>query len=398
MDPFRILLVEDETEVLKRMARSLHDRLGSEIELVQELDFDVALERLKHEHFDVVVLDVRKGDPQSSILNEDVEAGILCFRAIRSRRFIPVIFHTGLPSAVRELESPVVRVIGKSGHPSELADAVEALVKSGLPSVGMAMFRHVERIQREYMWDFGAKAWERHGKGRPEDFVHLLARRLALSFDGAGVQDLLREIVGGPSDSAPDGSGLPHLMELESATGLHPVRMYIMPPLRSDVHSMGDLYAEPNGAVWLLLTPSCDLVCEGGRAAKVNEVVVSRCWLLSEQDEYKEWRKIGSSKSKENLLRNLLKNRREGKGIQAERYFFLPGMFELPDLVVDFTTIRGISLEEISKMNHLASLDAPFAASLLATFQRYFGRFGTADLDLDVVFRKLKEQTEQEDK
>jgi CheY-like chemotaxis protein len=393
MSLLRILLVEDNTELLMRMLRGLRTRLGDATELVTESDFDAAIARLAHEHFDAVVLDVRKGDPVSSTLDGDTEAGILCFQAIRSRRFVPVIFHTGLPSAVRDLQSPVVRVIEKSGHPSELADAVETLVKSGLPAVVRAMHNHVGRIQRDYMWDFGAKAWEQYGRARPEELAHLLARRLALSFDEAGVQELLREI-GEVPGSIGEASAQPHTPQATSATGLHPVRMYVMPPLKTGVHNMGDLYSDSTGAVWVLLTPTCDMVCEGGRAAKVTEAVVTRCQLLSEQHEYKEWRE-SDSKGKTQALRNLLKNRREGKGVQPERFFFLPGVFELPDLIVDFSMISSISLGEVSAMRHLASLDAPFAAALHSAFQRYFGRFGTEDLDFDEVFRKLVWQSKE---
>lgn len=385
MSLLRILLVEDNVELLERMLRSLRARLGDAADLVAESDFDAALSRIKHEHFDAVVLDVRKGDPVSSTLEGDTEAGVLCFQAIRSRRFVPVIFHTGLPSAVRNLQSAVVRVIEKSGPPSELADALETLVKSGLPAVVRAMHSHVEQVQRDYMWDFGAKAWEQYGKARPEELAHLLARRLALSFDGAGVQELLREIGG---DRALGAVVEGATAQVGLATGLHPVRMYVMPPLKNEVHNMGDLYRDREGAVWVLLTPTCDLVCEGGRAAKVTDVVLARCQLLSEQQEYKEWQS-NASKSKEKPLRNLLKNRREGKGVQPERFFFLPGVFELPDLIVDFSMIRTASLAEICGMNHLASLDAPFAASLHSGFQRYFGRFGAEDLDFDEVFRKF---------
>lgn len=383
IENLRLLVVEDDCNVLERMTRSLRNHLGEGVEVECELDFDKALHRLERDHYDVVVLDVRRGDPDRPPVDDGPEAGRACFEAIRRRRFIPIIFHTGLPSAVMDLQSSLVRVVSKDSSPQVLPDTVKQVLDSGLPRIARGVLRHVERVQRDYMWDFVAQHWEQLSGKDVRDLAHLIARRLALSFDAAAVLELIA--------SLPDPSSAGAATAKEAGTTgdkLHPVRLYVMPPLQLDAHNMGDLYKGESDleGIWVLLTPSCDLVSEGGRKPKVQEAALARCFPLVEQPEYKEWKETASNKKKERLEALLGNNRRDA---QAARYFFLPGVFELPDLVADLSTLRSVSLARLGTMEHLASLDAPFAASLLTSFQRYFGRFGTADLDVETVLSRL---------
>lgn len=383
MDSIRVLVVEDDRAVFDRMARSLSNHLGESVQIDGELDFDNALSRLEREHYDLVVLDVRRGDPDRPPVDDGPEAGRVCFEAIRQRRFIPIIFHTGLPGAVTDLTSALVRVVPKDSPPRKLPETVKEVLDSGLPRIARGVLRHVEKVQRDYMWDFVAQHWDRLSGEDVRDLAHLIARRLALSFDAAAVLDLLASLPG------PGSAGTITAKEGASESDrLHPVRMYVMPPLLPDAHNMGDLYkgeGELEG-IWVLLTPSCDLASEGGRKPKVTEAVLARCFPLVEQSEYKEWKEAGSNKTKERLEALLSNNRRDA---QAARYFFLPGVFDLPHLVVDLATLRGVPLARLGAMEHMASLDAPFAAALLTSFQRYFGRFGTADLDVETVISRL---------
>ncbi len=376
MERLRILLVDDDVVMLQRISKSLTARLGHQAEFVQEADFERALSRLAEERFDVAILDVRKGDPNDPT-PVGAEAGKACFEAIKQRRFIPVVFHTGLPSAVQELASPVVAIVWKGEAPNVLATQIEQLISSKLPAMVRGLTAHIEQVQRDYMWNFGAQAWNDHGLNHPKDFAHLLARRLALSFDAAPVDSLL--------------DGLGHVAQRPDA-GLNPVRMYVMPPLNQQVHLSGDIY-EADGKFWVLLTPTCDLVTGGGRTCKAENPVLAACTLLSETSEFQLWKDDRSNKKLAGDLTVLLKNRRSS---QPDRYFFLPAAFKLPDLVVDLGALQKMPYTDLldsTKMQHLASLDTPFAAALLTKFLRYFGRFGTEDVDVNQVLGRLGEQS-----
>ena len=93
--------------------------------------------------------------------------------------------------------------------------------------------------------------------------------------------------------------------------------------------------------------------------------------------------------TKKKKLKSLLSNNRSN-GHQPERFYFLPGALDLPDLVVDFQQLVTLPREQMEEdLKRLASLDSPFAETLLTRFSRYFGRLGTPDLDLGVVFNRF---------
>jgi hypothetical protein len=150
----------------------------------------------------------------------------------------------------------------------------------------------------------------------------------------------------------------------------------------------GDLLRDKqNGteAFWVVLTPSCDFAQD-----KADHVIVAKCERLTELDEYISWIRNHPnepSNTASAAIKNLIGNNRKG---QAERYKFLPGTFFLPDLVVDFQQLRSLTKVAANALEAVASLDSPYAESLLASFARYFGRLGTPDLDKDLVLDRLK--------
>jgi hypothetical protein len=170
------------------------------------------------------------------------------------------------------------------------------------------------------------------------------------------------------------------------STGIHPMEMYVRPPLGT--HRLaGDILLEKAGeaeSYWLVLTPSCDFAQK-----KAHHVVLVRCEKLSEQPEFKAWRggSGNPSRTKVKELEGLILDNRSG---QRERFKFLPGTFFLPDLVADFQQLRSVPTEKIDQFEPVATLDSPFAEALLAGFSRYFGRLGTPDIDKQVVLNRLQ--------
>ena len=139
--------------------------------------------------------------------------------------------------------------------------------------VNRALLHHLEAVQRDYMWNFVAQNWEQLGDTPDRTaLAHLLARRLAISLSGAGIQQLARDLGDSVGDGVVEGN-------------VHPMQYYLMPPVEPTPLS-GDVYkgqvGDQNG-YWVLLTPSCDLVA--GRE-KADWVLFARCVLLSEQVEY----------------------------------------------------------------------------------------------------------------
>lgn len=376
--PWQVLFVDDDADICRQVKEFLEgetianpeDRLQVEV----LTDFDGALQMLEAHRFDLLILDVRLGPHD---VNQAEEAGIMTLQAIRGRRFVPVVFYTGLPNLVRDLEMHVVRVIEKTEGFGRLLEVVRDIFATRLPAVNRALIQHLETVQRDYMWDFVATHWNRFGDTPDRTaLAYLLARRLAMSLSGPGIRQLARDL-GDPTGIATfEGQ-------------VHPMRYYVMPPIEP-APLAGDLYHGQIGnqtGYWILLTPSCDLVA--GRE-KAERVLLTHCSPLSEQPEYKAWldHLPQPSRTIDTKLRALLRDNRENN--QPERFYFLPGALTLPDLVVDFQALVTLPREQMDSLERLASLDSPFAEALLARFARYFGRLGTPDLDLDVIVNRLR--------
>lgn len=375
---WRFLLVDDDAQLCGEVKEFLEgERVDGPEEGVHVealTDFGRALDLLEAQRFDLVILDVRLGSYEGA---RDEEVGIRTLEAIQQTRFVPVVFYTGLPKPVQDLETPLVRVVEKTAGFARLLEVVQEVFNTRLPAVNRALVRHLETVQQKYMWDFVAKHWkDLSATADHSSLAYLLARRLAMSLSGHGIQEFAQELGDPGAQAVVEGRA-------------HPAQYYILPPEEASPLA-GDLFHGQIGdrtGHWLLLTPSCDLVT--GRE-KAELVLLAACLLLTDQPEYQGWR--DSLPDPANSVRarfaSLLRNNRGG-GYQPERYFFLPAAFMLPDMVVDFQQLVARPRGDLAGLARLASLDSPFTEALLARFTRYFGRLGIPDLDLDAIIERL---------
>ena len=289
-------------------------------------------------------------------------------------------------------------------------DAVRAAIDSHLPALGRTLQRHLREVLRDYMWEFVAKRHEDFSKSDdPSGYIFLLLRRLALS------------VVGPMAGKMGEELGI----ELEGSVSggvVHPMRFYVIPPFDDLPHVTGDIYfgnlqayapsppfeepasgdshgetggaePEPSDNYWVLMTPACDLVIQSNGVCKADNILLCRAEELKSQKEYLEWKTSGSG-TKKTALENLLKNRRKGSGVQPERYHYLPGVFDLPDLIVDFQQVISVPRKALSPdhdpaLSRMATLDDPFAAEMVARFTNYLNRVGSPDLDIAAAIKRL---------
>jgi len=373
---WRALFVDDDAEVCTQVKEYLEGETitgpNERLQVEALTSFTDALEALGTRRFDLLILDVRL-----QALEEDV--GVTTLEAVRQRCFLPVVFYTGLPHVVHDLETPLIRVVEKTMGLPNLLQTVRSVFATRVPAVNRALIRHLETVQRDYMWDFVAVHWQQFGDIPDRTaLAFLLARRLAMSLSGSGIQQLVQDLGDSPGAIVVEGR-------------IHPMQYYIMPPVEP-APLAGDLYQgqiEEQTGHWVLLTPSCDLVA--GRE-KAEWVLLAHCALLTEQAEYRKWLAGLSepSKTADRKLRALLQDNRQDS--QPERFYFLPGALILPDLVVDFQQLVTLPRDQMDSLQRLASLDSPFAEALMARFARYFGRLGTPDLDVEWILSGLRHE------
>lgn len=369
---WRILYVDDDLDACTQVKEVLEgekwDVTPDKVNVEAINDFSLAMDRLESQRFDLVILDVRLGPHDQA---RDEEAGAQTLLAIKSRRFVPVVFYTALPNLVKELQSPLVKVVVKEPDPANLIRTIGEIFSAQLPVINRALMRHFENVQREYMWGFVAENWEEFlTKAKNIELAYLLARRLSLSLARSGILQLMRDLGDQQVDIIP-------------GENVHPMEYYIIPPLSTTTET-GDLFKKESGEYIVVLTPSCDMVERDGKT-KAELVLVAHCTLLKDQREYGEWQNDArKGKALEALLSN---NRQVG---QADRFHFLPGIFDIPDLLVDFQKLEAMPSNELNNHNRIASLDSPFAESLATRFVRFYGRVGTPDLDLNIIIKNLK--------
>ena len=379
-----VLFVEDEEDTTRQIkeyfANWEHDGFRLEAEICQ--DFESSLARLESKRFDLLVLDVLKGPADAND-----EAGRVTFDAIKSRRFIPVIFYTAVKERVLDLESAVVKVVSKGPGLGVLENSLIEQIDSGLLQTNRELNLHFEETIREYLWDFVPQHWDEltgttEGKAT---LGYLLSRRIALSLDVEGAEKLANKLV--PTSATSDGG----------ERRVHPLRYYIIPP-ESDSYRTGDILrkGEPI-SFWVILTPSCDLVKRGNAPERAEHVLLAKCSVLGEFKEFTDW--VGEMPPGQ--LRNLLRTP-DGRptGRQEGRYYFLPGVLGTPDMLIDFQQVSTVRFSELPSYGKVATLDSPFAESVSSRYLQFFGRVGTPDLDVERVIVQLQEKraTELADK
>ena len=373
--PAQILHVDDDVESLEQAREYLQaEDVGGwgQPEVHGISTFADALDLLESHRFDLVILDVRLGGYEPQDTSPEEEEGVRTLDQIRGRRFVPVVFWTGLPERVRHLEGPLVRVLEKTDGLPALLAVVQELFQTELPAVNRALLRLIEDEQRQYMWDFVAKHWEAlREEADPAAIAYLLARRLGRSMSGPGIARLAAELGAAPKPPA-EGK-------------VHSAEMYIVPPMAGTKPGVGDLFRETtdegSDRWWLVVTPSCDVEHD-----KAESVVLALCEPMVDNAAVSAWRENLDSGTRRARVRDLVEQKTGG---QHDRHLFLPAAPTIPDLLADFQRLRSVTRSELDNMSRMASLVSPFAEAMVSRFIRYFGRVGTDDLDVDAIMDRL---------
>jgi CheY-like chemotaxis protein len=380
-EPWRVLVVDDDPEYqdqVREMLGRMTFASGVAPEVIEVQDFELALGELASHRVDLVILDIRLDganlpDANLDRASIDVDAGIRTMDAIRARRFVPIIFYTGLPEYARDLGAPpLIQIVEKSAGPKALEAAVATAFDSGLPLLNRSILRIVEEVQRAYMWDFVAKHAPDLGTTEdPASLGYLLARRLAYFIAKEGSGSLI-EALGG----------------VRAPAGIDPpIRMYLIPPVPEVL--VGDLVkGEVDGrdGHWVVLSPSCDLMQD-----KAERVLLAAAEALERQPEAVAFRNATPPPSKpvRVAIEKVVGNKNGNAPRQDERHYALPGALGLPDLLVDFQQLTSVKRATFDGLERVASLDSPYGEALSARFLRYYSRLGTPDIDIAPVMARI---------
>jgi CheY-like chemotaxis protein len=365
---WRFLIVEDNTDI----ARQLTEIAPACVDAPDTVEvrvcgkFGEAADLLKSESFDLLILDLRD-DSGTWFATEEEPAGLKIFELLKKTRFVPVVFYTAFAQKVLSMQTNFVRVLRKPDDDvTKVRDEVRRVMATRLP----ALARRIEEVQRSYMWDFVNAHWKDFPQPADQaDIAYLLARRLAIALEATAGE--LAAKVGGVSETP------------ATTAKAHPMVMYVVPPMGPHPLAGGIISEMVDGQeiYWLILTPSCDFA-----QTKASHFTLAKCERLIDRKEFKKWseKKDGASIQQ---LEQLIEDKR------GDRFKFLPRAFFVPDLVVDFQQLRSLGIESMKDFKQIATLDSPFAESVVARFSRYFNRLGTPDIDKVIVMNRLPQST-----
>lgn len=365
---WRFLIVEDKEDKVRQLQEIAPACVDApdEVEVYVCPTFKKAAARLRTERFDLLILDL-KDDSDTTLEADSSPAGLAIFEELKKTRFVPVVFYTALAHKVRSEQTSFVRVVEKTEDVTRVKEEVRRVLATQLPR----LTRHLEELQRSYMWDFVSTHWKEFDSSHEQaDLAYLLARRLALTLQREA-RKMARKMAG-------------KAVLLADPKNVHPMEMYIRPPVSTN-RLAGDILRGAVGVEsghWLVLTPSCDFE----QAGRLHSVLLAQCIPVTSLPEYVNWKANPATNA--GPLRAMIGDNRGDA--QPERFKFLPGTYFLPDSIVDFQRLRAVSPDDVSKLEVVASLDSPFAEAALARFSRYFGRLGTPDIDKNVVINRLQ--------
>jgi CheY-like chemotaxis protein len=374
---WRVILVEDEPDIRAQVREFLNGEVvqGRALEIHEIGSFEDALAEIRRRQVDLLILDVFQGSPRAG----GREAGIELLHALQSTGFVPVVLYTAHAERVEEHRSHFVRLVAKDVNGLErLRDEIHALFDLRIPAIYRGVVTHVDRVLRDYMWQFVQEHWDvfRPIADRPE-FLHVLLQRLSATLSRDGIGEVTRFVFG---DSA---------ASTVAEGTVHPAELYIMPPLSPETGQLGDVRVRPRGdgtdEYIVILWPSCDMVDTPPRTPKTARVHCAIAELLDEATEVISC-KANPSKTKRRAVAALLGNERAES---PDRYHALPGLCDIPNLLLDFQRVEILALDVVVSLPCRATLASPYAESVSARYVHYLGRLGTPDVDIEYVLRRM---------
>lgn len=378
--PWHILVVDDVPDSLDAIVDTLETLKfeGAAVIIHPFKRFEEAEEMLREGKIDIAILDVYQGRPGVGRAR-----GVELLKMIKTVGFAPTILYTAAPQGLEDVEGPFSKVVDKSaGGAKQLVAAVEAYFALRIPQLFRALANHASRTLAYYMWEFVHERWGtlRSMADKPE-FMRLLVQSLAASLVTDGIEQVTREAY----PNAPPGPG--------AGDRVHPSAFYVIPMKR--LHpQLGDLVElAGDGAKMLVavLQPNCDLephpIKGGGKAPDVDHVLCADAIPLAEHKRFAELG-FGQKKERKNAVEKLLGSR------DRDDLHFLPGVWGVPDLIIDFTRLFHVPYQQVQEGRRVAALASPYAEHLGARFGRYVSRLGPPDLDVEFVLERLYQETQ----
>ncbi|BCI71405.1 hypothetical protein SPKIRA_22350 [Sphingomonas paucimobilis] len=372
MSGLDILVVDDDPEVMRQLKALLPETAGDiPLSYQYETDFDHAVTLLARYRYDILISDiyVARETKHKKPGDADVKARALLAQ-IRGLRACPVILFTDGQLPEEFGGHPFVATLDKGS--ARFTDALEetlvALIATGIPGISRRLHEELDRYAGSYLWGFLEKNWAQ-------------LRADPNGFDEAALERVVRRRAAFQLARLTDQDG-----ELQERQNADPCDYYIMPPIGSHMRLGEILRNNETDAFCVVLTPHCHLVVQPNKDRPKADFLltlktVKATTLLAD----KQWGGNPGSK-----LRSRSAIPARDVGLPEERYCFLPGFLDVPDLYCDLMQTEAIAYDDIgNRWTRVAALDTPFAEALQSSFAKLFGSVGLPLLNTDRIMHLL---------
>ena len=362
----RILFIDDEPESVAEAIHSLEENISGLEHCTR--NFEDGIDSIGSAPPDVVVLDIWKGNPQTSEAN-----GSHVLDIIWDQQFCPVIIYSADPRIISQdqrYNHPLIRIVTKgSGSDVVILDAVTALqphvkaLKEGAETIRKAFARAMRDVAPDVFANF-----EDENK-RADIIVRAGRRRVAALMD----------------------EPLPQESSLASW------EQYLCPPISSspqlgDILRMSNASSNDPACYRVILTPSCDLVSSSDRKPKATQVLVAKCCSMKEG-----LRRIGLHS---NSTKDITKHAVLSQGFFNAIIPF-PGLpTKIPTMAANLRKLELIPFDKIGSTEsteflRIASIDSPFRELIAWAYLQISCRPGLPERDLQSWAEEIIEAVEE---
>lgn len=371
MSEFHILFIDDDPDYVSMFESYCEDLPfeGSAIRVTTTHSFDMGEQLLTEGRFDALVVDLHEE-------GGDAYRGERVLELVQRKQFVPVVIHTGHAEHVAHLESDqaFVGVVKKTDGFKEVFRKLSTLHNKPAHAMRRALRAMLDEMEAMFLWGFVQRHTDvLEGAGKEHMLAQLLADRLSVFLQAEGGRLLLARM-------NVSGGVVPSYR-------VHPITCYVIPTIGDHVRTCELLKRQSDGVISLVLTPECDLVLQsdGTRRARSVLLVGARSLSAGGIAAYEKFCQSPETSENKKRLAGFLSN----TSIPEQNYF-LPGIDEVPDLVLDFQATNVIRYDELGGYTRIAALAAPFAQEVRNRFARWVGRVGTPNLDTDYLMDRIK--------
>ena len=372
MSRLKVLIIDDEPLVRETLADALTEDGFWDIEMQ---GFDGVEEGLFRTRPDMVVLDLVEGDRQ-----DENHSGNASYEVIWKHWFCPLVVYSGFPDAQTFEQHPLVVSVTKGAGTEE---AVVRHLKGFMPQAQM-----IQSVQN----DFDTRVRE-----ALRDSADAIRQQAGATNSSGGndviVKRAVRRLVAARADAVSS-----------EEERLYSWERLVVPPvgsqlLTADLLKRREAEWTDERAFRLVLTPSCDLVRQGSRSPKVEEILVARCEPLEKLGPMELPKRKALTASNRRKLRSALSDGVIGEHLVVPRF-----RNHVPLMTANLKRLELIPLCKIDAGHHteaqdarrieferVASTDSPFREMVVWAYLSVTGRPGLPDVELDTWLNEISD-------